>query len=365
MDTLRAGWCPPHCPNPNCRYHNGVRTTWRFKRKGFFSRRSRPHRVQRYACLHCGRTFSSQTFSTTYWQKRPQLMLESFWLVVGCMANRQMARALKCAPSTMAHHITRLARHCLLFQAEELAKTRASGEVVIDGFESFEWSQYFPFHHNVAVEADTGYFLFHTDSPLRRKGRMTERQRERRCQLEDRYGRPDPKAVRNGIAELLQTVTRDLGEVVIRSDDHRSYPPAMRGLGCRVAHQVTSSKVRRDRGNRLVEINLLDLMIRHSTAAHRRETIAWAKRRQASAEKLTIFQVWRNYVKRRWEKGPPVSSAMLKGLAHRLLEPKELLLHRYFRTRMDLPARWSLYYDRRVSTPAMGVNRFHNLTYAY
>ena len=292
-------------------------------------------------------------------------MLESFWLVVGCMANRQIARALKCAPSTVTHQITRLARHCLLFQARELASATTSADVVIDGFETFEWSQYFPFHHNVAVEADTGYFLYHTDSPLRRKGRMTERQRQRRSELEACHGRPDPQAVRKGVAELLQTVTRGLGEVMIRSDDHRSYPPSLQTLGCRVRHRVTSSRARRDRGNDLFEVNLLDLMIRHSTAAHRRETIAWAKRRQASAEKLTIFQVWRNYVKRRWEKGPPISSAMLKGLANRLLEPEELLRRRYFRTREALPNRWSLYYDRRVETPALGVNRVHKLTYAY
>jgi hypothetical protein len=139
----------------------------------------------------------------------------------------------------------------------------------------------------------------------------------------------------------------------------------MRGLGCRITHRITSSKQRRDARNPLWEVNLLDLMIRHSTAAHKRETIAWARRRQASAEKLTIFQVWRNYVKKRWEKGPDVSAAMLKDLATRPLTIRDILRKRLFRHHVSLPPRWALYYERRVETAALGVNRLHTLTYAY
>jgi hypothetical protein len=284
-------------------------------------------------------------------------------MVVGCMANRQIARALGCSPSTVAHQISRLGRHCLLFQARELTRVVARGEVVIDGFETFELSQYFPFHHNVAVEVDTGYFLFHTDSALRRKGRMTERQKKRRVELERCYGRPNPKEVEIGTRELLETISRGGAGMTVRSDEHTAYPRAMRGLG--ITHRTTSSKARRDRRNPLWEANLLDLMIRHSTAAHKRETIAWAKRRQASAEKLAIFQVWRNYVKRRWEKGPAVSSAMIKGLADRLFTVSDFLVRRLFRERVELPRRWGLYYERRVTTPALGVNRHHTLRYAF
>ncbi len=253
----------------------------------------------------------------------------------------------------------------MLFHAGQMEETPCAGEIVIDGFETFELSQYYPFHHNVVAEVETGYFVFHTDSPLRRKGRMREEQKRRRAVLEQRHGRPDPKAVQKGMRELLEQVTRGRSEVVVRSDDHRSYPGAMRELGCRIRHEVTPSRRRRDRRNPLWEINLLDLLIRHSTAAHKRETIAWAKRRQASAEKLSIFQVWRNTMKRRWEKGPPVSPAMLKGLTRRLLTSEDVLARRWFPTRVSLPPRWCAYYERRVETPALGVNRDHRLTYAY
>ncbi|MDH4038478.1 MAG: hypothetical protein OEV86_13465, partial [Candidatus Krumholzibacteria bacterium] len=150
---------------------------WPVKRKGFYLRQTSPHRIQRFTCLSCKRHFSTQTFSTTYWQKRPDLIARIVMMVVGCMGNRQMARALGVSPTSIAHHIARLGRHCLLLQASELERIENIDEIAIDGFETFEWSQYFPFHHNVAVDVASGYFLYHTDSPLRRKGRMTAHQK--------------------------------------------------------------------------------------------------------------------------------------------------------------------------------------------
>ena len=164
MQRRTSGWRPPHCPNPNCRYFKPSGDGWPYKRKGFYTRALAPKRIQRFTCLHCGRHFSVQTFSVTYWQKQPRLMESMFLMIVGCMANRQIARALGCAPSTVTHQISRLGRHNLLFQARELERIKSVGEIVIDGFESFEYSQYHPFHHNLAVEVESGYLLFHTDT---------------------------------------------------------------------------------------------------------------------------------------------------------------------------------------------------------
>jgi len=286
-------------------------------------------------------------------------------MVVGCMGNRQMARALQCSPSTVSHQVARLGRHCLLLQASELDRIETLREMAIDGFESFEWSQYFPFHHNVAVDVESGYFLYHTDSPLRRKGRMTAHQKARRARLEDALGLPDPRSIETGIHDLLEPLVYRHQVRSIRSDDHRAYPRAIHRLGGGVTHQITSSKERRDQRNPLWEVNLLDLMVRHSTAAHKRETIAWAKRRQASIEKLTIFQVWRNYIKRRHEKGANVTPAMRLGLTARPWRLRDLLARRLYAERTPLSSRWEDYYRRRVVTRALTVNRVHELRYAY
>jgi len=269
------------------------------------------------------------------------------------------------SPNTIDRHIARLGRLCLLFHIRKIAGAKISADIVVDGFESFEYSQYHPFHNHLAVEKDSSFFIYFTDSELRRKGRMTKQQKKRRRKLEQQHGRPDPQAVRKDMAELLEFVLADLSTAVVRSDDHHAYRRSLKQVSCEVDHRVTSSKDRRDAGNELFEVNLLDLLIRHSSANHKRETIAWSKRRAHSAYRLAIFLVWRNYIKRRWEKRCRQTPAMLKGLVDRILLPEDILDRRLFRTRVDLPSRWDLYYDNRVETRELAVNRTHDLRYAY
>jgi len=151
----------------------------------------------------------------------------------------------------------------------------------------------------------------------------------------------------------------------VRSDDHRAYPRAFRGLTFRIRHRITPSTDRRDADNPLFEINLLDLLIRHSQANHKRETIAASKRRQASSERLAILLVWRNYIKHRWEKRCRQTPAMLKGMLERPLRVEDVLRGRLFRSRIALPERWARYYERGVITLALGRNRRHELKKAF
>ncbi len=359
-------WTPPFCPNPNCRFHNDADEAWRYKKSGSFPRLIPPYRIQRFTCKDCKRGFSTQTFSATYWQKRPDLDAKLITKIVGCMADRQIARDLEVAPETVTRHVARLGRHCILFHQHVMQNCPPPAEVVVDGFESFEYGQYFPIHHHVAVEKDTDFFIYFTDSELRRKGRMTAAQKRRRQALELALGRPDPKAIEKDMKELLEVVLQDLDEATVYSDDHPAYKRALKQIRTQVRHQITPGSAHRDKNNDLWEINLLDLLIRHCSANHKRETIAWSKRRQGSAYRLVILLVWRNYMKGRREKvrGSP-TPAMEKGLMERPMTAAELLSERLFRTRCELPPRWAEYYDQRVETRAIPRNRTHDLKLAY
>jgi hypothetical protein len=238
-------------------------------------------------------------------------------------------------------------------------------EIAIDGFETYELSQYYPTHFHLAIEPQTSFFNHFTDSELRRKGRMTGYQKKRRRQLEAKYGRPDPQAVYKDVTELLETALSGSKKAVVRSDLHKAYPRAMKALGCEVIHLTVSSNEPRDRNNLLWEINRTDRMIRHSQAGHARETLAWPKRRQRAAERLAVFQVWWNYLRRRWERGCRSSPGMLRGITDRLLAIADVLVERLFRTRQELPKRWAQYYDGKISTRALPVNQRHELKYAY
>ncbi|MCP3984032.1 MAG: IS1 family transposase, partial [bacterium] len=180
---------PPHCPNPSCEYHQKS-TGWRFKRDGFHSRLCDGRRVQRYLCSHCGRSFSDQTFSSTYWLKRSDLLVPLLRTSLACAGLRQIARIHDVSPSTVALQLGRAGRHCLAYHEQRRPRTPPTEPLVIDGFETFEFSQYWVTHLNTVVGTESHYIYATTVSELRRKGRMTRRQRERRKELEARYGRP-------------------------------------------------------------------------------------------------------------------------------------------------------------------------------
>jgi hypothetical protein len=285
---------------------------------------------------------------------------------IGGMANRQIARDLKVNPGTIDRQIARLARHCLLFHQRMMKRSPPINEVVVDSFESFELSQYYPMHHHTAVEKHTDFFVYFTDSELRRKSRMTAAQKKRRRELETLLGRPDPKAIEKDMKELLEVVLDGTGKAIVYSDDHPAYSRSIRQLGISVDHRITPGKEHRDKNNSLWEVNLLDLLIRHCCANHKRETIAWSKRRQASAERLAIMLVWRNYMKGRREKvrGSP-TPAMERDMLDQPLELEGLLGQRIFRTRTEMPPRWARYYDRVVETRGLPINKRHELNYAY
>ena len=363
--NLPSDWQPPHCPSPKCPYHKPLPGGFPFKKRTPYTRKCDGRRIQRYACKTCGVTFSSQTFSTTYWLKKPELIKQVFMKIVGGMANRQIARDLQVKPATIDRLIDRLGRHCLLLHWSLLQGIPPPSEIVVDGFETFELSQYFPIHHHLAVEKGTDFFIYFTDSPLRRKGRMTKAQKIRRAELEEMFGPPDPQAIRKDMTHLLAVSLAGQTSAVVYSDDHMAYRRAIRDVACEITHQVTPSKAYRDWHNKLWEVNLLDLLIRHSSANHKRETIAWSKRRQCSAYRLAIFLVWRNYMKGRREKQrSSPTPAMTRGMFDRPLELDEVLFGRIFRTHVCLPKRWAEYYDRKVVTRALPINREHDLTYA-
>ena len=161
---------PPFCPNPRCRFHLNA-AGWRWIRWGSYHRQCEPGIIPRFRCGHCRRGFSSQTFSTSYYLKRPELQLPIFYRVLACSGYRQIAREARCAHSTVMGQVARLGRHALL-ALEHLRGGREPEEpIVIDGFESFAFSQYHPLHLNLAIGAHSHFTYAFTHSELRRKAR--------------------------------------------------------------------------------------------------------------------------------------------------------------------------------------------------
>ena len=363
LASLRA-FRPPFCPNPRCDFHRDP-AGWRYRRAGSYTRQARPRTIPRYRCSRCGRSFSSQTFSPTYWLRRPEL-LEAVWdRTNGGSGFRQIARNFRASPSTVMGQAARLGRHALLFLAAHRRRGAPREALVVDGFESFEWSQYHPLHLNLAVGADSHFIYGFTDAELRRKGRMTPRQKRRRGALEARFGRPDPRAIEKSMAELLASVVPAGACVEVRSDEHPAYPRAWRRLaGVDVVHRVTPSKKARTARNPLFPVNRADLWLRHAGANHRRETIAFSKRRASVVERAAMLAVFLNYQKSFSEKRQDATPAQRLGLRPGRLCTRELLRPRLFPSRIPLPGPWRRYYERDVPTRALASPRRHALRYA-
>jgi hypothetical protein len=308
-------------------------------------------------------SFSSQTFCLTYWLKRRDLLHSLFFRIRGCSGLRQIAHEFDVSHSTVQRQVERLGRHCLLFL--EAHRPQIPREpLVLDGFRSQESGHYWPFDLNLLVGVSHYVYGFNT-AELRRSGTMTPRQRVHRQEVEERFGRPDPEATRKAVEELVGRVVPPDSAVVLRSDDHPSYPRALRRLrGRRIRHETTSSRDSRTPSNPLWPVNLADLLLRHGSANHKRETIAFSKRRQGALYRAAIWAVWRNFVKPVSERTRSDPPAVALGIVSHRLTMAEILNERRFPWRQELGAWLAQCYDGEIRTRCLARNRRHSLRYA-
>jgi hypothetical protein len=268
------------------------------------------------------------------------------------------------APSTLQRQAERLGRHCLLFH-EGLRPERPCEPLVLDGFRSFESGQYWPFDLNLLV--GTSHYVYGLgEAELRRSGTHTDAQRRKRGLLEARHGRPDPRATERSIRELVARVVPPGAQVALASDEHQAYPRALRWLqDRRIHHRTVSSRELRTPANPLFPVNLADLLLRHSGANHKRETIAFSKRRQGALYRAAVWLVWRNYIKARSERrkdGPP---GVAIGVVPRACSAKEVLRARLFPWREPRLRGWlERCYYARIPTRRLARCRQHRLKYA-
>ena len=353
---------PPHCPSPSCDFHVDPQG-WRYKRAGFYIRATPPFRVQRYRCATCKRAFSSQTFSLTYYLHRPDLLEAVFHAEVSCSGHRQVARQHGVSHTTVQRMSERLGRHCLLVHEifRERAKRRLASEpVIMDGLGSFAGGQYWPLEITGVVGTRSYYSHDFVVTEKRRSGTMTDEQKKRRTFFEARLGRPDPKALRKDVSELLQSTMPDEIPIELRTDEKTEYQTALRRLqNPHIEHLTTHSKAPRTPKNPLFAVNAHHMFMRNSASNHKRETVAFSKRIQAVIYRHAIFQVWKNLVKSASERKPGRTPAQRLGVTNKRWTVRELIAIRRFPTRRRRRKRVDDYYWGRIPSRFLkGERRF-------
>ena len=365
MTARAASAGPPFCPNPECAFHTGATTSWRWKRDGFHLRGSGRERVQRYRCGHCGRSFSDQTFACTYWLKRPGLLIETFEALVHGTGFRQLARKHRCSPQTVQLHAARVGRHCVLFHELHRPKEPPGEPLCIDGLRNFEYSQYHPSEILLVIGASTHYTYGFEHAELRRMGTMRAAQKRKRARLEREHGRPSPRAIRDGFARVLRTVAGPADRLTVHSDEHPEYPHVLAQLDhLNVTHRTVSSRAARTSRNPLFAVNLMDLLARHCVASMRRETIAFSKTIASAVLRMWALVVWRNHCKWFSERRGGGTPAMRVGVATRRLRSSEVFASRLFPSRVRLPGAWQEHYRMRLPTRMLPNARAHRAGYA-
>jgi hypothetical protein len=286
--------------------------------------------------------------------------------LLGCSAFRQIAREHSASPQTIARLAGRLGRHCLLHHCATRPAHPASEPLCLDSFQSFEWSQYHPTLFHLLAGTRSHFCHGFTDSELRRSGRMTRAQKRLRASIEASLGVPDPRSTEKEVAALLALALPQPIAAQLHTDEHHDYPRALRRLPRhRWVHRTISSRAARTSSNPLFPVNLLDLLIRHCGANHKRETIAFSRRRAGAIDRLWLLITWRNWMKHFSERARQGSPAMRLGLTDRLLRPGELLRCRLFPTRIDLPERWRIHYTHRTPTRAIAHPAAHHRVFAF
>jgi hypothetical protein len=122
--------------------------------------------------------------------------------------------------------------------------------------------------------------------------------------------------------------------------------------------------VARDRA--MFPVDSLHGLLRHSLAAHRRETIAFGRRLNALAERLFLAIIWRNFVKKISERrSDPTTPAMIVGVADKPWSWSRVLARRIFPWRTPVGGSWEEIYRRDWGTAALPANTRHRAVFSY
>lgn len=302
---------PVFCPNLHCRHHHDdrspTRETWWVPVGSHMTKVV--GRVQRFQCRSCGKTFSTRTFELDYYAKKSIPYREIFDRLPAGASVSALARGLRCSVASAQNRLDRLARNCIAFHESLLRGHTLAEDLVADGFESFDRSQFFPNNVNLLVGKDSQTLYASTHVTLRRKGRMTPSQRRRRARYEETWKAPG-KGVETSFAQLL-TVIPALWDparkptLVLSTDEHRAYPRSIARVGDLTIHAATgsfvhrtySSKASRTTDNPLFPVNYFDRELRKDLPAYHRESTCFCRNVANGRLRFAVYQAWHNYRK--------------------------------------------------------------------
>lgn len=332
---------PPFCPNRECANHHAPAGKNWHRPYGAYHTKAYGT-VKRFACRRCGKSFSGRTFRLSYYLHLKLSFRDILFCLASCMGLRAMGRLYGVTDKVISNRIGRLARQAIGTMASLRPFQSSAEELVADGFESFVRSQYCPndIHHLIGSEsqyvhacdfAHLGRDLAH----LRRKGRMTGRQKCKRERLEK-----TDAGVSGEVYASFERICQAIGDlpasgtIVLHTDEKKEYRAVLEAnhyLGGRVQHRTTPSRKARTRSNPLWPVNDYDRELRKDQVAMVRESTRWSQETNNCMERMYAYAGHHNVYKpyRIWQRDTRTHAEVAGFDVGRI----ESLKRRFFRDR--------------------------------
>jgi len=291
---------PTNCPNSECRFRRGpegaekLYGTSRFYTKmGYFRRRSDRRAVPRYRCRSCGKSFSSQTHSPTYRQRRPDVNGIVFRLLCSGVTMRRTALVVGVNKSTIERKMAWLADRARAIHDERLASGGLNTSLVqFDELQTFEHTRLKPVSIAVAIRVKTGEVIDVDVAMMSSFGAMVRRTREL-------Y--PEWRETRRGAREsVFRSVAKCAKPgVTIKTDESRHYPPIIDRLvpGARIEQHLSPGNDDHpcpDGFDPMFKLNHLFAKMRQDMSRLFRSTWATTKTLAGLYNHLMLYIAWQN-----------------------------------------------------------------------
>jgi len=332
---FQPSFCP--CDTPECR----TSSSFQYQRRGTFARACDGREVQRFQCMRCKHTFSTQTFRVDYRARRPALDRKVFGAFVSKVTQRQAARDFHCDRGLIARRLESFGKHCRAFHERLLHGRKASqswsGRFLLDELETYEHNRRLkPLTVPVLVHKPSHCILHAVVGTLPPRKPLSKANQRKLEQLELVEGKRHSES-RAKVAEcfdVLRSICPTGGVVAVDTDEKYSYHSLLkRAFGARLVHTRTNSKQPRTCWNPLFVVNHTFAMLRDGLSRLVRRNWAASKQREKLGWHLWIYAAWRNYVRPITNARQHETAGMVAGLAPRMLEVSELLQWKIFHPR--------------------------------
>ena len=285
------------CPNLSCIFSRECSQRF-YSRNGSFHCKWSHRNVPRYRCRGCGKSFSTSTFRSIYWQKKPYLKQAIFDLYSSGTSQRRLAKLLKTNRKTIARKFEWLARWARREHLSQLRQFENSTHVQLDEMESFEHTRLKPLSLCMAVEPDKAKLIDIQVGTLNYKGRLANF-------AFSKYGfRKDTSE--DACLRVLEGI-RNCGikEVEITTDGKNSYPKLIKKILPEARHSAVKiqkismvqrlfRKGRRNENDPLFVLNYMAAKIRHDLSRMARKVWVTTKKASCLQAHLDLYMAYVN-----------------------------------------------------------------------